>query len=59
LFKDFNDDFVLIRLHDPSLVFVWMGRTQGDVVKDEESALFKMVRVQWWVPAKKGINLDE
>jgi hypothetical protein len=36
-----------------------MGRTQGDVVKDEESAFFKMVRVQWWVPAKKGINLDE
>jgi len=28
-------------------------------VKDEESAFFKMVKVQWWVLVKKGINLDE
>jgi hypothetical protein len=36
-----------------------LGRTQGDVVKDEENDFFKMVRVQWWVPMKKGTNLDE
>jgi hypothetical protein len=36
-----------------------MGKTKGDVVKDEESENFKMVRVQWWVPMKKGANLDE
>ncbi len=29
------------------------------MVKDEENAFFKMVRVQWWVPVKKGRNLDE
>jgi hypothetical protein len=34
---------------------VWIGRMQGD----EDSAFFKMVRVQWWVPTKKGKNLDE
>jgi len=28
-------------------------------VEDEESAFFKMVRVQWWVPVKKGKKLDE
>jgi hypothetical protein len=52
LFKDLNNgDFVLVRLHEPLLVFVWLGRTQSDVVK--------MVRVQWWVPMKKESNLDE
>jgi hypothetical protein len=28
-------------------------------VKDEESAFFKMVKVQCWVHVKKGRNLDE
>jgi hypothetical protein len=28
-------------------------------VKDEESAFFKMVKVQWWVIVKKGVNMDE
>jgi hypothetical protein len=36
-----------------------MGKTQGHVVKNEESAFFKMVKVQWWVLVKKGKNLDE
>jgi hypothetical protein len=36
-----------------------MGRTKVDVVKDEENEYFKMVWVQWWVPMKKGSNLDE
>jgi hypothetical protein len=36
-----------------------VGRAQGDVVKDEENAFFKMARVQWWVFVKKGKNLDE
>ncbi len=46
LFRDLTDgDFVFVRLHDLGLVHVEMGRAQGDVVKDEESAFFKMVRV--------------
>jgi hypothetical protein len=36
-----------------------MGRAEVDVIKDEESEYFKMVKVQWWVPVKKGSNLDE
>ncbi len=36
-----------------------MGRAEGDVIKDEESEYFKMVKVQWWVLVKKGSNLDE
>jgi len=59
-FKDFNNgDFVLLRPHDPFLVLVWMGRTQCDVVKGEQTEFFKMVTVQWWVPMKRGSNLDE
>jgi len=30
-----------------------MGKAEGDVVKEEESEYFKMVRVQWWVHMKK------
>ncbi len=36
-----------------------MGRSKGDVIKDEENEYFKMVRVQWWLPMKKRSNLDE
>jgi len=28
-------------------------------MKNEDSAFFKMVRVQWWVLVKKGKILDE
>jgi hypothetical protein len=60
LFKDLNDGhFVLIRLHDPSLVPFWMGKAQGDVMRNEENAFFKMVKVQWCILMKKGANLDE
>jgi hypothetical protein len=48
-----------VRLHDPLLVLVWLGRTQSDVVKDDQNEFFKMVRVQWWVLVKKRSNLDE
>ncbi len=59
-FKDFNnEDFVFVKLHDPLLVPVWLGRTQSDVVKDDQNELFKMVRVQWWVLVKKGSNSNE
>jgi hypothetical protein len=51
-------DFVLVRLHDLDLVLLWMGRMEGDVIKDEENEYFKMVRVQWWVLVKKISNLD-
>jgi hypothetical protein len=30
-----------------------------DVIKDEKSEYFKMVRFQWWVLVKKWLNLDE
>jgi hypothetical protein len=32
---------------------------KGDVIKDEDSEYFKMVRVQWWVLVKQGSNLIE
>jgi hypothetical protein len=55
LFRNLNgEDFDLVKPHDPSLVLIWMGKTQCDVVKDEESTFFKMVKVQWWVLMKKG-----
>jgi len=47
LFRHLNDeDFVLVKPYDPGLVPIWIGRTQCDVVKDEESTFFKMVKVQ-------------
>jgi hypothetical protein len=59
-FRDLNvGNFVLVRLHDPDFVSLWMGRVEGDVVKDEDNEYFKMVRVQWWVPMKERSNLDE
>ncbi len=58
LFKDFNNgSFVLVRSHDPFLVSMLMGRTQSDVMKDDQNEFFKMVRVQWWVPVKERSNL--
>jgi len=60
LFKDLNvGDFVFVRPHDLNLVLLWMEIVKGDVIKDEDSEYFKMVRVQWWVLVKKGSNLDE
>jgi len=39
-FKDVNvGDFVIMRLHDPNLVPMLMGRAESDIVKDEESDL--------------------
>jgi hypothetical protein len=59
-FKNLNNgDFVFVRLHDPFLVHVLLGKTQSGFVKDNQNENFKMVRVQWWVPVKKGSNLDE
>jgi hypothetical protein len=59
-FIDLNvGNFVLVRLHDPDFVSLWMGRVEGDVVKYEDNEYFKMVRVQWWIPMKERSNLDE
>jgi len=45
-FRNLNArDCVFVKPHDPDLVPFWMGRMEGDVVKDEESEYFKMVRV--------------
>jgi hypothetical protein len=54
-----NGDFIFVKFCDPFLVLVWLGRTQSDVVKDDQNEFFKMVRVQWWVPMKKWSNLNE
>jgi hypothetical protein len=60
LSKDFNNgDFVLVRLHDPLIVPIWLGRKQNDVVKDDQNDFFKMVMVQWWVLGKQWSNLEE
>jgi hypothetical protein len=48
-----------VKPHDPFLVPMWMGKTQCDVVTNEQNENFKMVKVQWWVLMKKGSNLDE
>jgi hypothetical protein len=54
-FRDLNNgDFVFVKLHDLFLVPIWLGRTQRDVIKDDQNELVKIVRVQWWVPLKKG-----
>jgi hypothetical protein len=29
-----------MRLYDPDFVLLWMGRVEGDVIKDEESEFF-------------------
>ncbi len=50
---------MLVKPHDPDLVPLWMGRAKGDVIKDEKSEYFKMVKVQWWVHVKKTSNLDK
>jgi hypothetical protein len=60
MFRDLNNGyFILVRLHDALLIFVWLGRTQSDVVEDDQNEFFKMVRVQWWVPMKKESNSYE
>jgi hypothetical protein len=48
-----------VKLHDLFLVLIWLGRTQNDVVKDNQNELFKMLKMQWWVLMKKGSSLDE
>ncbi len=53
-----NGDFILVKLHDPFLILIWLG-TQSDVFKDDPNEFFIMVRVEWWVLMKKGSNLDE
>jgi len=41
LFIDLNVIiFVFVRLHSPNICLLWMGRVEGDVVKDEESKYF-------------------
>jgi hypothetical protein len=40
-FKDLNvGDFVFMKVQDPDLVHLWMGRVEGDVIKDEKSEYF-------------------
>jgi hypothetical protein len=56
-FKDLNNgNFVFMRPHDHVLILVWMGKTQSDVVKDDQNEYFYRVRVQWWVLMKKWSN---
>jgi hypothetical protein len=45
--------------HDPLFVLVWMGKTQSDVIKDDQNENFKIMKVHWWVLMKKRSNLDE
>jgi hypothetical protein len=53
-FRNFNvGNFVLVRPRDIDLVPLWMGKVEVDVIKDEKSEYFKMVRFQWWVLVKK------
>jgi hypothetical protein len=45
--------FVLVRLVDPKLYLVWMGRAKSEVVKNEQFDNFRHVHIQWWVLVKK------
>jgi hypothetical protein len=45
--------------HEVELVSMWMGRTQTDVVKDNQNEFFEMSKVQWWVPMKKRLDINE
>ncbi len=41
LFRNLNVvNFVFVKLHSPNIVLLWMGRVEGDVVKDEKSEYF-------------------
>jgi hypothetical protein len=41
LFRDLKARyFALVKPHDLDLVLLWMGRAEGDVIKDEESKYF-------------------
>ncbi len=50
-------NFVFVKPYDPNIVLIWMGKIEGDVIKDEESEYFKMVKVQWWVPRWRNDQL--
>ncbi len=40
LFRNLNNgDFVLVKFHDLLLVPTWLGKTQSDVVKDDQNEL--------------------
>jgi len=59
-FRDLNNgNFVFVSSHDPLLDPMLMGRTQSDVIKDDQNENFKMVKVQWWVLVKERSNSDE
>jgi hypothetical protein len=45
--------FVLVRLGDPKLYLVWMGKEKNEVVKNEQFDNFRHVHIQWWVLVKK------
>jgi len=45
--------FVLVRLGDPKLYLVWMGKAKNEVVKNEQFDNFRHVHIQWWVLVKK------
>jgi hypothetical protein len=49
-------DFIPMRPTNMELYLVWMERTKNEVVKDEQSAYFKHVHIQWCVPKKQGMR---
>jgi hypothetical protein len=55
----FVGNFVLVWPVNPTIYFVWMGRVESDVVKDQENKNYRKVYVQWCVLVKKGIESDE
>jgi len=55
----FVGSFVLVRLIDPRIYLVWMGRVESDVVRNKKNENYRKVYVQWWVPMRKGVENDE
>ncbi len=59
LFQDLGlGDFVLVKLANPKLYHVWMGKAESEVMKDENCKKFRHLHIQWWVPLKKGAKND-
>ncbi len=55
----FVGNFVFVRLVDPIVYLMWMGRVENDVVIDQENETYMKVYVQWWVVVGKGTKNDE
>jgi hypothetical protein len=55
----FAGNFVLVRPVDCIIYVVEMGRSNSDVLRDQENENYRKVHVQWWVLVRRGAKNDE